>query len=111
MPYIDQKSRRQLRNGCPPNSVGELNYRITELLLDYVLCKGLCYQTLAEVTAATSDALAEFRRRIANPYEDKKIAENGDLPLYATYTDVILARKEVTNVCQDSQSCGCGAGK
>jgi hypothetical protein len=41
--------------------------------------KGQSYQTFNDISGAMTEALAEFRRRIIVPYEDRKIKENGDV--------------------------------
>lgn len=77
MPYI-QPSRRQgvTFNAQTP---GELNYQITRLVDNYIARNGLSYTTIDIVVGALECAKLEFYRRIAAPYEDRKIAENGDV--------------------------------
>jgi len=79
MPYIKKQYRKNLDNGADPVNVGELNYCITKLLLCYIKQKGLCYRTINDILGALSGATKEFYRRVAIPYEDKKIKENGDV--------------------------------
>jgi hypothetical protein len=79
MPYIKQKDRERLAKGEAPQTAGELNYSITKLLLNYLKAKGTSYQTINEIMGVMSAATHEFYRRHAVPYEDKKIAENGDV--------------------------------
>lgn len=64
-----------------PRDAGELNYVITEALIGYLRVKGLRYATLNEIVGVLECAKAEFQRRIVAPYEDMKIAENGDVYL------------------------------
>jgi hypothetical protein len=40
---------------------------------------GLSYQTINDIVGALEGAKLEFYRRVAVPYEDKKIIENGDV--------------------------------
>ena len=44
------------------------------------------YNTIAKIRGCLIGTLAEFDRRIAAPYEDKKIKENGDVNLELTTT-------------------------
>jgi hypothetical protein len=81
MPYIKQKDRDRLTKGDPPQTAGELNYSITKLLLNYLKAKGTSYQTINDIMGVMSSAAHEFYRRHASPYEDKKIAENGDVEI------------------------------
>lgn len=77
MPYIDPTDRARAR--VEPRTPGELNFAITELLADYVQEKGLTYTHLNDCLGACEGAKAEFYRRIVAPYEDTKIATNGDV--------------------------------
>ena len=62
-----------------PETPGELNYQITCLLKDYMTCNLLSYQTINDIVGALEGAKLEFYRRIAAPYENDKIEENGDV--------------------------------
>jgi hypothetical protein len=83
MPYILQERRRELTCGRAPRSYaktkGELNFMFTVLAKEYLDNHGLCYDSINDIMGAFEAALAEFYRRVAVPYEDKKIAENGDV--------------------------------
>ena len=74
MPYIKQE-----RRNVKPTNAGELNYWLTSEINSYLRDKGLSYQTINDVLGALEGAKQEFYRRIAAPYEDRKIAENGDV--------------------------------
>ena len=63
---------------CPLNP-GELNYAFTRMALGYIERHGKDYQHISEVIGALECAKLEFYRRLAAPYEDTKIAENGDV--------------------------------
>lgn len=80
MPYIKHTDRFQLiyqeREADTP---GELNFMITRLLSHYLDSKGKSYQTINDVMGALEGAKLEFYRRVAAPYEDTKIKENGDV--------------------------------
>lgn len=82
MPYIKPEDREiwDLFEIDPLHMTkGDLNYCISKLMLGFVRCNGKSYQTLSDAIAAANDAAAEFRRRMMDPYEDKKIKENGDI--------------------------------
>lgn len=79
MPYIRREKRKDLEQGCVVETPGELNYKITMIVMDYVQHEGLSYQTIAEVTGVLENVKQELYRRVAVPYEEKKILENGDV--------------------------------
>lgn len=79
MPYIKKKQRNGFTGGGPALDAGELNYLLTLTVIEYVQDHGLSYKTLNDVSGALTECLAEFRRRVIAPYEDSKIAENGDV--------------------------------
>ena len=83
MPYINRLRRGDFEEYTKVNleieTTGDLNYLITSLLLKYKKQHGLSYTTINDVSGAMNEALAEFRRRVVVPYEDKKIKENGDI--------------------------------
>lgn len=79
MPYVPQKRRNALREEGKANDAGELNYQITRLLVNYTQQHTLKYKTINDVMGALEGAKAEYYRRVAAPYEDEKIIENGDV--------------------------------
>jgi len=80
MPYISEMQRLNLQNpGTIPMNAGELNYLFTCLIIDYMELNGTKYQTINDVVGALEGAKLEFYRRVAAPYEDVKIKENGDV--------------------------------
>lgn len=80
MPYIKQQRRDAIRAGARPRDAGELNFAITVLVDNYLNDKGgIRYAYLNEVVGAIECAKLELYRRVAAPYEDQKIAENGDV--------------------------------
>ena len=80
MPYIDQSARVALdRDGSVPRTVGELTYTLTRQVIEYVAVKGVRFATYADVLAALDATAREFYRRQVAPYEDEKIAANGDV--------------------------------
>lgn len=84
MPYIPPEDRLGLypdvsRAAASP---GELNFQISALAVQYLAEHGLNYEVLNDVLGAIEGAKLEFARRVVAPYEDHKIADNGDV-----YTD------------------------
>lgn len=80
MPYIPQEDRVRLNEkSIIPNNVGELNYMITDLISHYFEAHGSRYQQINDVIGALEGAKLEFYRRVAVPYEESKIEENGDV--------------------------------
>ena len=78
MPYISNENKWALQKRYPRTS-GELNYKITELIIKYVQSMGLCYDTINDIMGALEGSKAEFYRRVAAPYEDLKARLNGDV--------------------------------
>lgn len=80
MPYIDPDLRISLAPEWElgPDSPGELNFQITTVIKDYWKKTGN-YKGINDILGALEGAKLEFYRRIAVPYEDKKIQENGDV--------------------------------
>jgi hypothetical protein len=81
MPYIKQELRDHLSAwpGYQPSDAGELNYILTTIIKNYFRDRGGRYQQINDVLGALEGAKMEFYRRIVAPYEDTKIAENGDV--------------------------------
>lgn len=89
MPYIPIERRRELdaerdsnpyATGDRPKTAGELNYVLTETIIGY-LEDGLetGYREINEVVGVLECCKLELYRRVAVPYEDRKIVENGDV--------------------------------
>ena len=79
MPYITQFNRDYYEpHGPVPESAGDLNFTITSLVLAY-LGDNPNYQLYNDAVGALECAKLELVRRSLSPYEDKKIAQNGDL--------------------------------
>lgn len=83
MPYINSV----IRDSFDPwlcevrhaSNSGELNYQITLILLKYWEAHGPAYQTINDIVGALESAKLEFYRRVAVPYEEEKIKQNGDV--------------------------------
>jgi len=79
MPYIAKDARERLAGGAAVEKPGELNYAISRICDRYLASRGLSYQVINDVVGALECAKQEFYRRVAAPYEDRKIRENGDV--------------------------------
>lgn len=96
MPYIKQEDRKfvdsgmdylvelvQELDGQPVAQPGVINYLITQLVVRTMRPEaGWTYSSLSKSLAVFRDAEAEMRRRLLDPYEDKAITKNGDIPEY-----------------------------
>ena len=82
MPYIKHEDRFQydvdLGSLVIPGSAGELNYVLSRIVLLY-LGDNPNYQKFCEVEGVLSHMSKEIYRRLTAPYEDEKIANNGDV--------------------------------
>lgn len=81
MPYIKQRDRIELDDEMRDiATAGELNYAITQLCIDYIDRHGtINYDAINTVVGVLECAKQEFYRRVATPYENRKIEENGDV--------------------------------
>tara|TARA_R110002020_G_scaffold21782_17_gene73892 strand:- start:73 stop:360 length:288 start_codon:yes stop_codon:yes gene_type:complete len=88
MPYIKQEDRDTLdyhidylsvavANGDSP--YGEINYCISRMFNNLIKAEGLNYNQLNSLIGVLECAKMEIYRRVAAPYEDKKINENGEV--------------------------------
>ncbi len=64
--------------------LGDINYVFSRVLAG--LMKDPSYNKIAMITGVLENIKQEFYRRIASPYEDKKIIENGDIREYKKLT-------------------------
>jgi hypothetical protein len=81
MPYITQGDRQRLteNGGWPePRTPGELNYVITQLLLEFDTGV-INYNAYALIVGVLETCKLELYRRLIAPYEDYKIQVNGDV--------------------------------
>jgi hypothetical protein len=85
MPYIDPDDRAKWHDdefdliSEQIENCGELNYIITRICHNYLKRKGLRYQNINDIIGALEGAKLELYRRVAGPYEDEKIQQNGDV--------------------------------
>jgi hypothetical protein len=96
MPYINTSSRAFIEpsindlvdtmkeiDGGDVVSAGLANYVISSTIVRTLRPpSGWTYGSLSKALAVFRDAEAEMRRRLLDPYEDKAIAKNGDIPEY-----------------------------
>lgn len=100
MPYINKEEREELdsyikelvnaikytkANLNNPNDfknhLGRINYVFSRILSGVM--GDINYSNIAMATGVIENIKQEFYRRIASPYEDKKINENGDIKEYS----------------------------
>lgn len=94
MPYVNELIRRQVKAPLeglieyvhaqePSQQDGTLNYIISELVSRSIKpSSGWRYHLIHRAYGVFQAAGAEFYRRIAAPYEDKAIENNGDIIAY-----------------------------
>ena len=95
MPYIKQDRRPEVLNGLIQPfawTVGDLNFLITVAVNAYVEGHGLSYATINDVCGVLSCARDEFYRRVAAPYENMKIDQNGDVYGFVEKPKIEIAR-------------------
>ncbi len=81
MPYISVEEREKLDGleDYQAETAGELNYVITRLVDEYLVEKGITYETLNTVVGVLECAKLEFYRRLLVEYEDLKRSQNGEV--------------------------------
>lgn len=79
MPYIEKAVRASLEDGRKPTEAGELNYLITRLCDEFLMKTAMSYKNINQVIGALECAKLELYRRVASPYEDRKLALNGEV--------------------------------
>ena len=85
MPYVEESRRRMMNNlvremWALQNNLmpGDLNYLFSRLATMY-LKNGCQYSKINDVIGALECAKMELYRRLAAPYEDVKMKDNGDV--------------------------------
>ena len=87
MPYIPKEERKELdeiagalttnlRNG---NFRGKLNYFISSVAQGLIEANGVSYSFINDFIGVLECCKLELYRRVASPYEYRKIEENGDV--------------------------------
>lgn len=90
-PLIDQLADRIVQEAGKIDQeaafAGLLNYTCTRLALKIIRLRfgRLRYWLIALVTGTFKNIADEFYRRLGAPYEEKQIAKNGDVDLYAEF--------------------------
>lgn len=81
MPYLSDKDRKHglIAGTILPDCAGDINFIIADTVDVFLTHKGMSYASLNEAIGAIECAKLEVYRRLAAPYEDIKIAENGDV--------------------------------
>lgn len=86
MPYLKETDRNSVDVNIAmlgidfiPQNGAELNFVVSTLVNNYLQKNGLNYANVQEMIGALDCAKMEIYRRIAGPYEDQKIEENGDV--------------------------------
>lgn len=79
MPYIESGIRSSLEEGRAPSKPGELNYLMSQLVKGYLAENGVSYTSLNAVIGVLQCLSMEVYRRLAAPYEDDKLAQNGEV--------------------------------
>jgi hypothetical protein len=83
LPYIKQEDREKLATALAVSykgmPAGELNYLVSTLLQDWLNENGQNYTNINTLVGMLECAKLELYRRVAAPYEDTKIKENGDV--------------------------------
>ena len=79
MPYIKQEDRKRLVQ-IQPKNCGELNYVLSEIVDQYLTDHGGAkYRNYNDVIGVIECMKLELYRRFVGPYEDEKLAENGEV--------------------------------
>jgi len=84
MPYIKEGVRERFDDNIEAlcqsiETSGELNYVMTRIAHEVLNNWGHKYANMNEVIGAIECMKLELYRRVLSPYEDEKIAENGDV--------------------------------
>ena len=96
MPYIKEDRRDRLNfcieeithcldggrynTGSMEEILGDINYSFSRILAS--LMGEPTYNNIAMITGVLENIKQEYYRRVASPYEDKKIVQNGDIKEY-----------------------------
>lgn len=97
MPYIKEEKREELdpcidnlikcldpeKDLMIDNILGDINYTFSRILSG--LMGTPSYNKIAMITGVLENVKQEFYRRVAQPYEDLKIRQNGDISEYKKF--------------------------
>lgn len=88
-PLIDQLAEQIVQQAQNHDAAfaGLLNYACTRLALKVIQLRfgTLRYWIIATTTGVFKNIADEFYRRLGSPYEERQIAKNGDVDLYAEF--------------------------
>lgn len=95
MPYIKEEERHKFEKAVKEISTfisakGDLNYVVCEIVGQLILKTGIGYTGISEWIDGVHGAERELTRRLLNPYEGIKIAENGDV---SSFTEILRRMK------------------
>ena len=84
MPYIEPGFRTKFHPetghlALRAEDAGELTYCLTVVATSYLKCHHKRFITICIIMGSFLCAALEFYRRVAAPYEDTKIQQNGDV--------------------------------
>jgi hypothetical protein len=80
MPYVDKSIRSVLDQGKKlPVTPGELNFVLAGHIDRYLGVRPQSYQVYNDVIGVLECLKLEVYRRLVAPYEDEKLAQNGDV--------------------------------
>ena len=91
MPYIKAENRlpldeaidaivnHLLTEDTEDSRAGILNYTVSSIIARYLEAQGISYNRLNSMVGVVECIKLELYRRLAAPYEDKKVEENGDV--------------------------------
>ena len=89
MPYTKEEDRTEMMRKAIDvltdeiKNKGDLNYTICQLTGQLILkTGGMGYTNVSNWIDGVDGAERELTRRLLNPYEDKKIEENGDVEAF-----------------------------
>jgi len=99
MPYIDEEERKELDQSIKimvesildnktslnnpqdfSNFLGRINYCFSRIIMGVM--RNISYKNIAMATGVLENIKQELYRRIAAPYEELRIRENGDIKEY-----------------------------
>ena len=81
MPYIEDANRRcDLSSSVAvPRNPGELSFTIATVIDDYFAVADQNFENLNAVKGVLDSLGCEIQRRFLDPYEEKKLQENGEV--------------------------------
>lgn len=94
MPYIPNGKANEIDKRLRfPDSKGELNYAISNLIAIYLERKGLSYQNISDTIDAARGAARETERLVLEPYEDRKRADTDNADPFEVVESILNGRQ------------------